>query len=181
MNEQKKKNNNVLITVIIVSAILIVAAILFVTISLANNQKNSEKKYTAAFITAEVVKKQNYDNLSEITSANISKYYDIPDGVVADSSMYISTRSDNFNEIACFRLSSQDRQEQLMKVISDYISEKTATYQNVNEKAYSIVSAAKTDVIYPYVFVAITSDNETAVSAFENVISDSTKEKNKNK
>lgn len=170
MSEQKKKNN-ILITIIIVAAILVAAAVLFVTMYLTGMQTDSNKKFTAAFITSEVVKRQNYDNLSEISSANIGKYYDIPDGVVEDSSMYISTRSDNFNEIACFRLVSEDARQQLMQSIDEYISEKTASYQNINEKAYSIVSAAKTDVVYPYVFVAITADSETAVSAFENVVS----------
>lgn len=178
MNDNlKKKQNNIALTIFIVGIILITSVVLsYITTMTLSSDKGSTKKYTASFLTSEIVKKMNYDNLSEISTGNISKYYDIPDGVVEDSSMYISTRSDNFTEIACFRLSSEDKQDELIVVINDYISEKTKTYQNVNDKAYSMVSASKTDISYPYVFVAIAPDSEAAVSAFESLISDDTSE-----
>ncbi len=85
--------------------------------------------------------------------------------------MYISARSDNFTEIACFRLASEDKQEQLMAVINDYIAEKTKTYKSIRDNAYSMINTSRTDIKYPYVFVAITSDSEAAINAFESIVS----------
>lgn len=169
--KSNKKKSNVGLTILILGLILLIAAVLsFIILNLINNNANDNKKYTTSFITSEVVKKMNYDNLSEITASNMSKYYDIPDGLVEDSSMYISTRADNFTEIACFRLRNEGDQEKLVKIINEYINDKKTTYSKVNDKAYAIAASGKTDIIYPYVFVAIASDSDAAVSAFESVI-----------
>ena len=172
MSEEKsKKKSNIGLTVLILGLILLIAAVLsFFIMNLINNKSDDEKIFTTSFITSEVVKKMNYDNLSEITSSNMSKYYDIPDDIIEDSSLYLSTRADNFTEIACFRLTSKDNQDKLIKIINEYISDKKATYSKVNDKAYAIANSAKTDICYPYVFVAIAPDSDAAVSAFESVI-----------
>ncbi len=176
----EKKKNNVALTVLILTLIILIAGVLSIITFVNLNKKDADsKKYTASFVTKEVAKKMSYDNLSEISSSGINKYYDIPDGIVADSSMYISTRSDNFNEIACFRLTDETKQEELIKIIEKYINDKKLTYQNVNEKAYSIANAAKTEVSYPYVFVAISSDSDAAINAFRSIVDSSSSDKKK--
>ena len=172
MSNQKRKQNNIVLTIIIIVLIVIISVVLSfaVIITLFNNSEKEKKEYTASEITSTVVKKMKYENLSEISSSNISKYYDIPEGTVDDCSMYISTRSDNFTEIACFRLTSEDKQEQLIEVINDYIGEKAITYNNVGDNAYSTVTASKTDIKYPYVFVAVTPDSEAAINALESIV-----------
>lgn len=131
---------------------------------------NNQNYLTAHDIASHIVKTMNYENLSEISNKNISKYYEVPSDIVIDSAMYVSTRTDSCNEIACFQLNNQENQEKLLKIISDYIETKKNTYKDVNEKAYNTVCSAKTEVIYPYVFIAITPDSETAVSAFRELI-----------
>ena len=106
-------------------------------------KESIKKVYTASYLASEVVKKMNYENLSEISPSDISNYYDIPEGVVTDSAMFVSTRSDSYTEIACFKLKSNESEKQLTKSIDNYISAKKKTYQNVDDKAYAVVSAAK--------------------------------------
>ena len=173
-NKEKLTQNNIAGTVIIVVAILLIAASL--SVSLLNNFQDVSDKtenYSTSRIVTTVIDKMNYENLSKISKDNISKYYEIPDGTVTDSTLYISARSDNFTEIACFRLKSQDKEKMLMNVINNYITEKTNTYQNVNDKAYETVSASKIEVHYPYVFVAVASDSETAVNEFNELFNES--------
>lgn len=172
LKNTKQKQNNIALTILIVALILTISVIMsFITVSLSHRTGSDKKEYTASEITSQVIKKMNYDNLSEISSSNISKYYDIPEGTVLDCSMYISARTDNFTEIACFRLSSEDRQEQLMQAVNDYIAEKTTTYKTIGDNAYSIITSSRTDIKYPYVLVAITPDSEAAISAFESIVS----------
>ncbi len=179
MAEQKQKNtkrtqNNIAVTVIIVAAILLIAASLSVSLlDTFRNDSTSTENYSTSKIVKTIIDKMNYENLSEISKDNISKYYEIPDGTVTDSTLYISTRSDNFTEIACFRLKSEDKEKTLTKVINNYITEKTNTYQNVNDKAYETVSASKIEIHYPYVFVAVASDSESAVSEFNELFNES--------
>lgn len=170
--EQKKKKNNIPLTVFIVAAIILGASLLSVaTLAIFNPSADNNKVYTASYLASEVVKKMNYENLSEIPPSDIANYYEIPEEVVTDSAMFVSTRSDSYTEIACFKLESADDEEALTDIISSYVSAKTKAYQNVNEKAYSVVSSSKTDVHYPYVFVAISPDSDAAVSTFESIVS----------
>lgn len=170
--EVKKKQSNIALTVLIVGAILFgAAAMSAATLALINSQNSNKKVYTASYLASEVVKKMNYENLSEISPSDISNYYDIPEGVVTDSAMFVSTRSDSYTEIACFKLKSNESEKQLTKSIDNYISAKKKTYQNVDDKAYAVVSAAKTDVHYPYVIVVISPDSDAAVSTFESIVS----------
>lgn len=168
----KKKQSNITLTVFIVGAIILVAGILSAgTFAVISNNSSNKKVYTASYLASEVVKKMNYENLSEISPSDISNYYSIPEGTVTDSAMFVSSRSDSYTEIACFKLNSKDDEKKLTDAIDSYISAKTKAYQNVDEKAYAVVSASKTDVHYPYVFVAISPDSDAAVSTFESIVS----------
>lgn len=176
MSNTKQKQNNIALTILIIAIIIIISSILsFITVTLLGTKKTENTEYTSSEVTSMVIKKMNYENLSEISQSNISKYYDIPKNTVKDCSLYISARSDNFTEIACFRLSSQDKEKQLIKVINDYIAEKTKTYKGIGDNAYSIISKSKTDIKYPYVFVAITPDSEAAINTFETIITPNSK------
>lgn len=171
MDEEKQKENMIL-TVIILAVIAIISAILIIiSLNVQNSSKNQTNDYSAEYVAEKVIEKMNYQNLAPISSENISKYYDVPNGIVIESAMYISNRPDSGTEIACFKLNdrsdSQDR-ETLSDIISDYTSSKISNYKDVNDTAL----VSKTDEVFPYVFVVISSDPTGAVTAFENIITD---------
>ncbi len=168
------RKNNIRLTIIVVTAIAAATALICVIILLFFKFGNDKEDidYTTKDIADQIISRMNYDNLSEITGDNISKYYEIPDGVVSDSTMYISTRTDNFTEFACFKLTSEDKEDTLRKVIEDYIDEKAATYQNINEKAYNAVHESQIFTHYPYVLISVSSDNNTVKSAFDSMFTD---------
>ncbi len=171
------KTNNIRLTIVVVTSIAIAATLICIILLLlfrAGNSRNSVN-YTAHDITSHVISKMNYDNLSEISGDNIEKYYEIPNGVVSDSAMYISARTDNFTELACFKLSSEDNEDVLRTVIEDYINEKAATYQNINEKAYNAVHESEIFTHYPYVLVSVSPDNNSVKTAFDNMFVDNGK------
>ena len=171
---EKNKQRNIILSVIIILIIAITAAILcMITLSSANlfNKNKTKKDLSAGYIASSVVAKMNYQNLSEITADNISKYYEIPDGVIEDASMYVSSRPESCIEVACFKLTDGNKEDELMKSVSDYINSKMNTYKGVSDKEYQNISNNKTKTHYPYVIVVIASDSDVAISAFDSIVS----------
>ncbi len=174
--EKDIRKRNIRLTVLIISVIIVIAAIISCVILLVTGRfRPVEKKdYTAHEITEKIIRSMNYENLSEISAENISKYYEIPDGVISDSCMYISSRQDNFTEIACFRLRTEDSETTLMKSVDSYLNEKVATYQNVNDKAFEAVSNSRILKHFPYVLVSVSADNDSVETVFETMFSPDT-------
>ena len=161
------KKRNIFLTIIIVLIIFSTAAVLvIVTISYQNQSSGSKNNYSADEVLSDVITKMNYQNLSPISTENIRKYYELPDNTVSDSSMYISSSSDISTELACFKLRSDVDENVLDDIINEYLESKTGAYKELTEKNIQ----PKTSVDYPYVFVVISSDSETAVSVFESII-----------
>lgn len=169
----KIRERNVLLSIIIILIIAITALILcMMTLSSSklSVKDKTEKELSASYIASSVVTKMNYQNLSEITADNISKYYEIPDGVIEDASMYISSRPESCTEVACFKLTDENKEDELMKSISVYLNSKLNTYKNVSDKEYKNINNSKTKEHYPYVIVVIASDSDAAISAFDSIV-----------
>lgn len=171
LQNDKKPVNTTKLTILIVSAIFFIAAVISSIIMLSmNSGKNDEQKnFTAHEIADKVINGMNYENLSEISAENIAKYYEIPDGTISDSAMYVSPKPDSFTELACFRLRSEDSEDLLMNSIRDYINERISSFENVNDKAYEAVQGSRVFVHYPYVLVSVSADNAAVEKVFESV------------
>ena len=170
MDEQtlrkKLKNSNIALTVVILTAIVIIAGILSAMLLMMYGNTDGKKKFTASYLASEVVKRMNYENMSEISKDNIQKYYDIPDELVEDKSMFVSGRSDSFTELACFKLSDKKNEPLLLEIINAYLKDKTEFIKNASENSDPNVSKGKTYCSYPYVFVIISSDCDSAINTF---------------
>ncbi len=163
------KKRNILLTVVTISVItLITAVIVGIMLSYQNNQKNSNSYLTANTIISRVIKKMNYQNLTKISDENIYKYYNIPKGTVTDSAMYISNRTDSGMELVCFRLADENSSQKLSDAISEHISSKNTE----NKEGSGQLAKVKTDTVYPYVFVAVASDSETAANTFKEIVNE---------
>ena len=163
-----QKQNIMLTVVILVVIALLTSVTVILVLAQQNIQKNSNSYLPTNTIVSRVIKKMNYQNLSKISDENISKYYNIPDGVITDSSMYISNRTDSGMELACFRLSNEENAPALSDAISEHISSKNSE----NKEGSNQLAQFKTDTVYPYVFVAVASDSDAAANAFEEIINE---------
>ncbi len=163
------QKQNIMLTVVILAVIALLTSVTVILVLAQQNiQKNSNSYLPTNTIVSRVIKKMNYQNLSKISDENISKYYNIPDGVIIDSSMYISNRTDSGMELACFRLSNEENAPALSDAISEHISSKNSE----NKEGSNQLAQFKTDTVYPYVFVAVASDSEAAANAFEEIINE---------
>ncbi len=168
--EQRNKKN-IALTVIIITIIAIFACVLIcITLNIFNSKKQSDKNLTTSYISSAVIEKMNYNNLSQISTENISKYYEIPDGVILDASMYISTRPDSLTELACFKLADSSKQDELIASVSEYLNSKIHTYKDLNQNESQNIISTKVSYKYPFVFVVISNDSEAASKAFESVV-----------
>lgn len=167
--EQNNKRKNIILTVIIIFIIALISAVLILITLFSMYQKSEQQtndSLSVKYITSSIIQTMGYKNLSEISQDNIYKYYEIPDGVVSESDMYISTRSDSLTEIACFKIADETRQDELMQSISEYLSSKSTSYTTANGKNHNI----RTEIQYPYVFVIVSSDSDNAVLTFNSII-----------
>ena len=163
------QKQNIMLTVVILAVIALLTSVTVILVLAQQNiQKNSNSYLPTNTIVSRVIKKMNYQNLSKISDENISKYYNIPDGVITDSSMYISNRTDSGMELACFRLSNEEN----APALSDAISERISSKNSENKEGSNQLAQFKTDTVYPYVFVAVASDSEAAANAFEEIINE---------
>ena len=163
------QKQNIMLTVVILAVIALLTSVTVILVLAQQNiQKNSNSYLPTNTIVSRVIKKMNYQNLSKISDENISKYYNIPDGVIIDSSMYISNRTDSGMELACFRLSNEEN----APALSDAISERISSKNSENKEGSNQLAQFKTDTVYPYVFVAVASDSEAAANAFEEIINE---------
>ncbi len=165
--ESNIKKRNIVLTIVLLTVIAVatLVTVLFI-LSVQNREKSSRDYLTANTVITQVIKKMNYQNLSRISDENISKYYNIPQDTVTDSAVYVSNRADSGMELACFRLKSEEAGTVLSDAISEYLSSKNTE----NKEGSGQLSKAKTDTVYPYVFVAVASDSEAAVGAFEEIL-----------
>ncbi len=166
---KKAKKNNLFLTLFVVSLIILTALVL-VLVSL-NMQQHSAKtniSLTADEIATGVIKKMNYTNLSPISKENISRYYEFPDDTVSDYAMYISGRSGTETEIACFKVISDEAMQKVTAVTNNYLNDKSSSLQPVS---------ARLATHYPYIFVVVAQDCDTAVNAFETVLNEPPAEK----
>ncbi len=174
---RKKK---LLLTAIVLSVIFLAAAILIV-ISLSFQHKSPKEtpNLSADAVVAGVVKKMNYTNLTPISKENISRYYEIPKDDVVDYAMSISGKSGTEIEITCFRFRDGASDQALMKAINEYLSEKTASSRSSSLSSSQNSTPAGQSAVasqYPYVFVAVAPDCDTAVKSFRTVLNDSLKQ-----
>lgn len=172
MSDEKKPKNtkrNVILSIIIIFLIAVISAVLIIIqLQWQNRTEEITETYTADDIVQSVIKKMKYTNLSPISADNINNYYELPEGGVNDSAMYISGKSDSELEITCFVLSSPDYEEDMMKCITKYMSSKTKASSDPNTSSAAINYT--TSVHYPYVFIAVTPESEAAAKAFDSLL-----------
>ncbi len=162
------KKRNILLTIIVVVMIFAVSSVLvIITLNAQMRSAKSNPTLSANDVATRVIRKMNYSNLTPISYENISRYYELPDNIVTDHAMYISGKSGTDIEITCFKLQKDENPQALIDAANAYLSDKTATAQNSSQSINY-----KMAVHLPYVFVAVAQDSETAVNAFENVLSE---------
>lgn len=119
---------------------LIVAIIIFAgSFFLVRNMKENQTGPSPASVTAKIISEMHYSDMIEVSQSQLSKHYSIPDGVVADSSLYMSRSSDSASEVACFLLTDKSKFSKLKLAVTDHINSKAAGFKSLNPTQYSLL------------------------------------------
>ena len=167
-----KKKRNIILTVSLILVIIVISTVL-ITIVLQEQYKNKDSSTTvSADLSADevvngVIKKMNYTNLSPISKESISCYYQLPEDAVSDYAMYISGKSGDEVEITCFVLTNEAAEDKVTDSISEHLNTRSSASEQSNTSS-SIQPI--TTIRFPYVFVTVAQDSETAAKAFETIV-----------
>lgn len=145
---------------IIFSAVALVTAAIILTVScvLFRNIRENAEPFKPAQITARIISKMNRTDLTEVSSSQLSKHYNIPDGVVLESSLYMSRSSDSASELACFYLTDKSQFTQLQAAITNHLNSKAAGFKSLNPAQYNALKNASVTQKGRYVLVSVGSD-----------------------
>ncbi len=123
-----------------------------------------------AQIAAQIIEEMNYTDLTEVSPTQLSKHYSIPDGVIADSSLYMSKSSDSASELACFQLTDKSKFAQLQTAVTDHINSKAAGFKSLNPTQYNALKNASVTQNGKYVLVSVGSNATADAKIFNDIL-----------
>lgn len=134
-----------------------------------NNKKNTERPKTSQ-ITARIISEMNHSDLAEVSASQFSKHYSIPDGIIADSSLYMSRSSDSASELACFLLTDISKYAQLQTAVTSHINSKAAGFKSLNPAQYNALKNASITQKDKYVLVSVGNNTAADVKLFNEIL-----------
>ena len=151
-----KKKRNIILTVSLILVIIVISTVL-ITIVLQEQYKNKDSSTT---VSADL-------SADEVVKESISCYYQLPEDAVSDYAMYISGKSGDEVEITCFVLTNEAAEDKVTDSISEHLNTRSSASEQSNTSS-SIQPI--TTIRFPYVFVTVAQDSETAAKAFETIV-----------
>ncbi|MFU0833852.1 MAG: DUF4358 domain-containing protein [Oscillospiraceae bacterium] len=152
--EQSRKKWVVFTVVTLICTIAVLIGAFFVLHHIRDNYVG----YSPDQITEHIIDTLKLEDLVKVDSEQLSKHYDIPDGVVQASSVYMSKSSESASELACFLLTTSSKHDELTQVINDHINTKAAGFKSLNPIQYNALKNVLISQKGRYVLVAVGSD-----------------------
>ena len=126
-------------------------------------------RYSADQITSQIISELGYTDLTKIDQSQLSKHYDIPEGTVVQSSVYMSKSSESASELACFLLVNKSKFETLKASVNTHMSAKAAGFKSLNPTQYDEVKDFLLSQNGRYVLVAVGSNTEAEEKLFRSM------------
>lgn len=155
MNPMEQSRKKWLIFTII--TFICTIAVLIGAFLVIHHIRENYARYTPDEITQRIMDNLGPKDLVKVDPGQISKHYDIPDGVVEASSLYMSKSSESASELACFLLTDTSKYDQLKQSINAHISAKAAGFKNLNPTQYNALKNVLISHEGRYVLVSVGS------------------------
>lgn len=149
------------------AAVLVILAGSYV---LFRNSRENTEPFKPAQITARIISEMNRADLTPVSSNRLSKHYDIPDGVIIDSSLYMSRSSDSASELACFYLADKSQFTQLQTAVTNHLNSKAAGFKSLNPAQYNALKNASVTQKGRYVLVSVGSNPAADAKLFNEIL-----------
>lgn len=118
------------------------------------------------------------DDYASLDDEQVLTHFGFDSDVIADSTVYTSTKQNNADEIAVFRLADMNKSDEAMVAISDRLSLKLKTFDVLNSYEYDKVENAIFLNKGEYIILVTTSKTGSAWSAIESFYQQETAAKN---
>lgn len=153
-----------------VAALLCAAAVFIGGFFLVKHLRDTSLRFTAGQITEQIISKLNYTDLIKVENSQISKHFDIPDGVVEEISYYTNKSPEDASEIACFILSDQSRYNELKTAVTEHVNAKSAGFKSLNPTQYNALKNFTITQNGRYVLFAVGSNTEAEEKLFGSLL-----------
>jgi hypothetical protein len=153
-----------------VVALIAALAIFVISVVLVHNSKENAVHPKVSQITARIISEMNYTDLTQVSANQFSKHYTIPDGVISDSSLYMSKSSDSASELACFFLTDTSKFTELQTAITSHINTKSAGFKSLNPAQYNALKSASVTQNGKYVLVSVGSNPVADAKLFDEIL-----------
>lgn len=166
MNRTEQSGKKWIVFTIII--LLCTVAVLIGAFLLIHHIRENYARYTPDEVTQHIMDNLEPKDLVKVESGQVSKHYEIPDGVVEASSLYMSKSTESASELACFLLTDASKYDQLLQSINAHISAKATGFKNLNPTQYNALKNVLISHKGRYVLVSVGS----VASAEEKLFSD---------
>jgi hypothetical protein len=157
-------------TIFSVVALIIAFAVLAGGFFFVKNAKENAVRLAPNAITSKIISAMNFADLAEVSKSQLSKHYDIPEGVISDSSLYMSKSSDSASELACFLLKDKSKFTQLQASIMDRINAKATGFKSLNPAQYNNLKNCLIIRNGKYVLVSVGNNNSAVEKLFNEML-----------
>ncbi len=163
-----------------IASFVLIFAVALISISIYNSYYNSHNSTnnengiilpnpTTDKITTSVLNITGYNNLKKINDEDISSYYSIPDGLVYESTVYLSNMIESEEEVACFKLTDTAYIAQLEEVIRNHINIRLKTLNSTSDQ-YKLLENYIVSQKDEFVFVSVGKNANLQSSTFNNIV-----------
>lgn len=133
--------------------------------------RENRTPYTTDQVTKKMISGMKLSDLVKVRDDQISKHYNIPEGVISDCSVYMSKSPESASELACFLLTGPEKYDELKDSVTAHINVKSAGFKSLNPTQYN---ALKNYLIVQngrYVLVAVGNNTEIEEKWFRSLTS----------
>ncbi len=156
--------------VLSVIALVCAAAIFWCGVLVIHRVRENYARYSADQVTAQIIAELKYTDLAKVEGSQLAKHYDIPDGVVEESSVYMSKSSESASELACFLLTDPSKYKELEQAVTEHIATRADGFKNLNPVQYGALKDRLVAQSGRYVLVAVGSNTAGEEKLFRSMV-----------
>ncbi len=160
--------------IVSIVALLCAAAALVCVILVVSHLRENYAGYTPDQVAERILTQQKTDDLVRVDPGQIPKHYEIPDGVVSDSVLYMSKSPESASELACFLLTKASEYERLQPVITAHLNSKASGFKSLNPQQYGALQNAVVARSGRYVLVAVGDGSKAEKKTFLSLFGEKT-------
>lgn len=168
MNTVSRKR--VLIVIAVLLLLFIVAGVCLFFFTFQEKKEHKQDTVTPSMVTAKIIREMNYQDVTSLQEDQLTKYYNIPEGVLADFSVCMSKSANSGFELSCFELADDNKFDALQKSIADHVASRSQGFKGANPVEYQNILDSTVERKGRFVLLVICDDPQPAIKIFRSFV-----------